>query len=479
MSEVKPAAGPKPVNKKISVPSPIIIIGFILILTALATWLVPAGVFDRIKDAASGRMVVDPHSFHFVARHPAGIFDLFMAVPKGLKGAASIVGFLMIIGGALNVLAATGSIHAALGHVVNKMKGRELLIIPVVLTIFTCLSTFAGCSEEFIAFVPLLMSVSFALGFDSIVAVAFPLVAVGGGYGAGVTNAFTVGVAQSIAGLPMFSAIQVRIAMLVILIVIGVTYTYCYARMIKKHPEKSFMYGLEDDMKAKVTQGLDENTPVMMNTQHKIIMAGFGVTIIAILIGVIKFGFYMDELAALFLMMAVFAGIVGRLSVNEFANAFIGGVKNMALPCMMVGMCRGVTILMTNSKIIDTIVYYLASGLNYFPHALLGFGMFIIQDIINLVIPSGSGQAAVTMPIMAPLADLVGMTRQSAVLAFQMGDAFTNMITPASGTTMTVLSIAGIPIKKWWKFAVPLLAFYWIFAFCVMWYAGAVHLGPF
>lgn len=479
MTEQNNTNGAQPQNKKLSVPSPIIIIGFILIITAIATWIIPSGVFDRVKDATSGRMVVNPESFHFVARHPASFFALFMAVPQGIKGAASIVGFLMIIGGALNVLAATGSIHAALGHVVNKMKGRELLMIPVVLTIFTCLSAFAGCSEEFIAFVPLLMSVSFALGFDSIVAVSLPLVAVSGGYGAGVTNAFTVGVAQSISGLPMFSGIQVRLVMLVLLIIMGVVYTYFYARMIKKHPEKSFMYEYDMERRKAATQGLDENVLVTMNGRHKIIMAGFGVTIIAILVGVVKFGFYMDELAALFLMMAVFAGLVGRLSANDFAKAFIGGVKNMALPCMMVGLCRGVTILMTDSKIIDTIVFYLSSALNLFPHSLLGFGMFMIQDVINLVIPSGSGQAAVTMPIMAPLADLVGMTRQAAVLAFQMGDAFTNMITPASGTTMTVLSIAGVPIRKWWKFAFPLLALEWIFAFGVMWYAAATQIGSF
>ena len=277
----------------------------------------------------------------------------------------------------------------------------------------------------------------------------------------------------------MFSGIQVRLVMLVLLIIMGVVYTYFYARMIKKHPEKSFMYEYDMERRKAATQGLDENVLVTMNGRHKIIMAGFGVTIIAILVGVVKFGFYMDELAALFLMMAVFAGLVGRLSANDFAKAFIGGVKNMALPCMMVGLCRGVTILMTDSKIIDTIVFYLSSALNLFPHSLLGFGMFMIQDVINLVIPSGSGQAAVTMPIMAPLADLVGMTRQAAVLAFQMGDAFTNMITPASGTTMTVLSIAGVPIRKWWKFAFPLLALEWIFAFGVMWYAAATQIGPF
>ena len=419
-----------------------------MILTAIATYLIPAGTFDRVKDAASGRMVVDPNTFHFIARHPAGFFDVFKAVPRGVKGASGIVGFLMIIGGALNVMASTGAINGALGHVVTKVKGREMLLIPVLLTIMTCLSTFAGCSEEYIAFVPLIMAV-------------------------------TVGVAQSISGLPMFSGIEIRVVMLVALIIINVSYTMWYARKIKKNPESSYMYDYDQIYRPQMDLSAYEGDNVLMTGRQKIIMAGFVVTVGAILVGVIKFGFYMDELAALFLMMAVFAGIVGRLSVNDFANAFIGGVKNMAMPCMMVSLCKGVTLLMGDSKILDTIIYYLAAGLNVFPQSLLGFGMFIVQDVFNLVVPSGSGQAAITMPIMAPLADLVGLTRQTAVLAFQMGDAFTNMITPASGTTMTVLTVAGVPLRRWWKFAFPLLGLEWIFAFVVMWYASAVHLGPF
>lgn len=234
MSEETKTVPEKPVNKTLSVPSPILIIAFILFLSAVASYIIPAGIFDRVKDAASGRMVVDPNTFHFIKQHPVGIFEAFMSIPKGIKGASEIVGFLMIIGGALNVMAATGTIHAAMGHVVRKMAGREILMVPVIITVFSMLSSFAGCSEEYIAFLPLILSVSYALGFDSITAVALVLASVGTGYGAGVTNAFTVGVAQSIAGLPMFSAIQVRMVMLVILILVSITYVMHYARKVKK-----------------------------------------------------------------------------------------------------------------------------------------------------------------------------------------------------------------------------------------------------
>ena len=450
-----------------------------MILTAIATYIVPAGVFDRVKDASSGRMVVDPNTFHFIAKHPASFFDVFKAVPRGVKSASSIVGFLMIIGGALNVMAATGAIEGALGHVVTKVKGREMLMIPVLLTIMTCLSSFAGCSEEYIAFVPLIMAVSYALGFDSIVAVAMPLAAVSGGYGAGVTNAFTVGVAQSISGLPMFSGIELRLVMLVALIVINVTYTLWYARKIKKNPEKSYTYDYDQIIKETMDLTAYEGEDKYMTGRQKVIMGGFVVTIAVILVGVIKYGFYMDELAALFLMMAVFAGIVGRLSINEFANAFIGGVKNMAMPCMMVSLCKGVTLLMGDSKILDTIIHYLAGGLNMFPQSLLGFGMFIVQDVFNLVVPSGSGQAAITMPIMAPLADLVGMTRQAAVLAFQMGDAFTNVFAPTSGEVVAACAMAHISFGKWFRWLAPLFAIWCVVALAFMVIAVQIHYGPF
>lgn len=469
----------KPVNKTVSVPSPIMIIAVILVLSAIATYLIPAGEFARIKDAASGRMVVDPNSFHFIAQKPTKWMDFFMAIPKGVKGAASIVGFLMIIGGTLNVMAETGAISAFLSHMVRKMKGQEAKMILILEPIFICLSATAGCSEEYIAFVPLMLSACYALGFDSITAVGMFLCAVGAGYGAGVTNPFTVGVAQSIAGLPMFSGIEIRLAMLAVLIVVTTSFLYMYAKRVQKHPEKSFMYDYDKVYKEQLNISSDTNVLLVLNKTHKAVLFGFGLTVVGILVGVLKFDFYMNEIAALFLMMTVYTGIVARMNPNDVARAFIGGVKNMALPCMMVSMCKGVTLLLDNGKVLDTIIYYLASVLNTVPQSLLGVGMFIVQDIFNLVVPSGSGQAAITMPIMAPLADLIGLTRQGAVLAFQMGDAFTNCVTPASGTTMTVLSVAGIPLKRWWKFAVPMLGLWWIVAIVVMLYATAAKVGPF
>ena len=205
----------------------------------------------------------------------------------------------------------------------------------------------------------------------------------------------------------------------------------------------------------------------------------FLLTIVCLVIGVTKLGFYIDELAALFLIMGIVAGVIGGLKPAQVADSFVKGCSNMLLPCLMVGLCKATTIIMTDANIMDTIIHALASVLNKVPSTFTAFGMFVVQDIFNIIVPSGSGQAAITMPIMAPLADLVGVTRQTAVLAFQFGDAFTNPITPASGMTMSCLAIAGVPYNKWLKFMLPLLALWWVAAFVFLTYATVTGFGPF
>ena len=295
------------------------------------------------------------------------------------------------------------------------------------------------------------------------------------GYGAGCTNAFTVGVAQGISGLPLFSGIQLRLVVLVTLYLLNTAFVMIHAMRVKKDPTRSSVYEL-DRLR---TSAADIHGDESLTTRHILVLLAFLVTIVFLVYGVIKFGFYIDELAALFLIMGVAAGILGGLNPTRMANSFMKGCGNMLLPCIMVGMCKSITIILDGANIMDTIIHFLASLLNSFPPALTAFGMFMVQDIFNILVPSGSGQAAITMPIMAPLADLVGITRQTAVLAFQFGDAFTNCITPASGMTVSCLAIAGVPLKKWWKFILPLFALWWVAAFVFLTFATVTGYGPF
>ncbi len=475
MSNQKPGAPDPTLTKRKGAPNPIVIIIGIILVSALASYIVPSGVFERVLDPNTDRMVVDPSSFHYTEQNPTGFFDLFKSLTRGLQSASDIIAFLFIIGGAFGVMEATGAIKSGMGTLVLKMRGRELLLVPVCMAIFTCGSAFAANEEEYLAFLPLILSICLAMGFDSLTALGIVFGSTGAGIASGCTNPFTVGVAQGIAGLPLFSGIELRMVSLVVLYVINATFVTLYARKVKANPRASSMYELD---RAR-TDTFAVNEEERMTGRHKLVLLIFVATIAILVYGVIQYGFYIDELAALFLIMGIAAGLVGGLRPGEIADSFIKGCHNMLFPCVMVGFCKATTIILTDALIMDTIIHFLAGLLTGIPATLTACGMFLIQALFNFLVPSGSGQAAITMPIMAPLADLVGITRQTAVLAFQFGDASTNCITPASGMTMSALAIAGVPLNKWWKFFVPLVLIWWGIAILFLIYATLTGYGPF
>ncbi|MDO5786253.1 MAG: AbgT family transporter [Phascolarctobacterium sp.] len=460
--------------KAFKAPSPIIILVCVIVLCALASYVIPAGVYDRVKDVHTGKMVVNPSTFHYVAQKPTGFLDFFTSINKGFKGGISIIAFLFMVGGSLNILAKTGAIIAGLSTLVKKMRNHSILLIPVLMTTLATFSTLAGCNEEYLAFTPLVVSVALALGFDSLTALGMLFCSVAAGYGAGCTQPFSVGVAQGIAGVPIFSALPYRVGIFVVLLVLNISYVMYHAYKVKKNPESSPVYAI-DRAKADTINLTDTDE---LTTRQGICLALLGLNFVGIIFGVLKYDFYMNEISALFLIMGILSGLICRLSPNDICDAFLEGCKGMMLPCLAVAMCKAATILLDNARVMDTIIHALAGMLDVFPSSIIAFGMFIIQDVFNLLVPSSSGQAAISMPIMAPLADIVGLTRQTAVFAFTFGDAFTNCITPASGATMSYLAMANVPYKKWARFVLPLIGMWWVVAFCFLTYATAINLGP-
>lgn len=460
--------------KAFKAPGPIIILVCVILFCALASYVIPAGVYERVKDVHTGKMVVDPATFHYVAQKPTGFMDFFTAVNKGFKGGVSIIAFLFMVGGSLNILARTGAIVAGLSALVKKMRGHSLLLIPVLMTTLATFSTLAGCNEEYLAFTPLVVSVALAMGFDSLTALGILFCSVAAGYGAGCTQPFSVGVAQGIAGVPIFSGLPYRVGLFVVLLVLNISFVMYHAYKVKKNPQSSPVYAI-DRAKADAVK-LDDSAE--LTGRQALCLCLLGLNFVGIIVGVLKFDFYMNEISALFLIMGIFSGLVCKLAPNDICDAFLDGCKGMMLPCLAVAMCKAATLLLDNARVMDTIIHFLAGILDVFPSSIIAFGMFIIQDCFNIFVPSSSGQAAISMPIMAPLADLVGLTRQTAVFAFTLGDAFTNCITPASGATMSYLAMANVPYKKWLRFVLPLLAMWWVVAFCFLTYATAIKLGP-
>ena len=462
-------------GKTIKAINPMIILVAFLVIAAVATYIVPAGTFDRVTNEVTGYETVDPGSYHRVEQNPIPFFNVFMSIPKGLSGSASLIFFILIVGGALQVVQATGAIEIGLKNLIKRFAGKENLLLIAILVSFGILSCFAAVSEEFLAFMPLVYSACLALGFDSMIVAFLVLGASSIGYCGGMTNAFTVGVSQTIAELPMFSGMGFRTVCFIVFEAVSLVWLCIYANKIRKNPEKSLMY--EIDKQYRTVLDLSDIPP--MTTRHKLVLVSFVIGIATMIFGTLKFGFYLTEMAAVFLMITVVAGFVGGLSSDQVCNAFAEGAKNLVWVGLIMGLCKALTNVLTDASIIDTIINFLASALRGLSKGAAACGLFVVQDLINFVVPSGSGQAAVTMPLMVPLGDLLGVNRQVNVLAFQFGDSISNMVTPAGAKLMAGIAMCNIPYKKWIKFFLPCFILWCVTACVLLLVATAINYGPF
>lgn len=467
---------PEKQKKKFKVPHTYVILFSVVMVMALLTYLVPAGEYDRVKDEATGRTIIDPASFHAVDQKPTTFFALTSAVPKGMEAAASIIFFIFIVGGSMQIITATGAIEAGVGKTAKALKGKEKFMIPIFLLIFALGGATFGMAEETIVFVPIGIALARALGFDAITGTAMVTLGAACGFNSGFMNPFTVGVAQGIAQLPMFSGIGLRLVAFVVFIILTAVYIIRYAEKVKKNPELSIVADLEIEDK---DQQIDiDNIPVL-NTRHKLallaLLVGFGF----IIYGVFKKGWYIQEIASTFLAMGVIGGLLGGLNPSKVASEFVVGARSIVFGALVVGVARSILVTMQEGVIIDSIVHGLATAIQALPKSISILGMYVVQIIINFFIPSGSGQASATMPIMTPLSDIIGVTRQTAVMAFQFGDGFTNSIIPTSASLMGYLSIGKIPYEKWLKFIWPLMLI-WIGSGAVfLIFANIIGYGPF
>ena len=444
-SEKHELAAKEPIN-------PIFIVTVIVLLAAIATYIVPAGQFDRIPNEVTGYDMVDVDSFHFVEKKPLPIFSLFTSLTLGLQEASYVIFFLMIIGGTFKVVDATGALSVGLSNAVIRMKGKELLLIPVSVFLFSTISAFAACSEEYLAFMPLMYVVCVAAGFDSVTAIALLFCSSAVGYAGGMTQAFTVGVAQTIAELPLFSGMGLRVALFLVLATITSAFLMIRAYRLKKNPELNEMR--ETDLRYAEHLDLEKVPPI--SGRQKLILAIFAGSFVVVAFTVMKFEFFIDEMSGIFLITGLLVAVVARMKPSQFIDTFVEGCKDLLFAGLIIGMCNSVTLILTQAGILDTLIYAAGSLLRGLDARISACGMFVFQDLLNFLIPSGSGQAAITMPFMAPLSDFLGVSRQTAVLAFQTGDAFTNAITPTAGDLMAALAICHVPYKKWFKDIAPL-----------------------
>lgn len=463
-------------KKKFSMPHTYVILFTIIILVSILTYVVPAGEFERIEDAETGRTIVVPDSFHSVEQNPTTAFGFIKAVPNGLEAAAQIVFFIFIVGGAFEVINSTGAIEGGISKIALSLRNKEFLMIPIFLVVFSIGGATFGMAEEAIVFIPIGIALARALGYDAMTGTAMILLGAAVGFTSGFMNPFTVGVAQGIAELPLFSGIAMRFVILGVLLIVTIIYIMRYAEKVKKDPSKSIVSELEKEEKHTIIDL--SNIPKLVGYHYLVLLAvvaGFAL----IIFGVFKYGWYIKEIGSIFLAMGIVGGLLGKKGPSKIAENFVIGAKSLAFGALVVGIARGILVIMEEGMIIDSIINSLAASIDTLPNIISSVGMFIVQVIINFFIPSGSGQAAATMPIMTPLADLVGITRQTAVMAYQFGDGFTNSIIPTSAALMASLSIAKIPYEKWVKFLWPLMIIWLIVGAAFLVVANMINYGPF
>lgn len=431
-------------KKKFKMPHSYVIIFMLLIAVSIMTYLIPANEYDREKNE-SGNTTVIVESYHPVDGEPVPIWKIPNYVMQGLSKQADIIFPLLVIAGALEVILSTGMFHAYCGKMAMKCKGKEKMFIPAILLIFAVIGI-TQSTNKFIGFAPLGVMLAATLGYDAIVGVAIVLLGVGIGFSTGIL-APTTAVAQDIAELPAYSGMWLRIVSFFLYYVVTAAYIIWYGERCKKDPKKSVIYGVEGVNNFDVS-----GTQVEIDKRHPYVLAVFLVSFAILMYGCIKNGWGLVETAVCLFWMAFIGGLVYGYNPSTIASNFVKGAKNMTSAALIVGLGATVALILQSAKVLDTVVYGLANMLSLFPNFLKPAVMLIMNVIVNGFVTSGTGQAAVVMPVMVPLADVAGVTRQTAVLAYKFGDGFCNYVLPHASALMGFLGATGIGYDRWMKF---------------------------
>ncbi|EHL69301.1 YfcC family protein [Cloacibacillus evryensis] len=440
------------VKKKFLFPHIYVLLMMIIIACAIATWLLPAGEFERVKNAA-GRTIVVAGTYHPIPATPVGPFQMIQAIYGGMLDAANIIFFIMIAYASIGLIIATGAFNGLVSGLLRIFKGKSrTVIIPVFIAILGVASSTIGVFEEAFPFVPIFVGIAIAMGYDAIVGLAIVACGVGIGYSGAVMNPFTVGMAQSIAELPPMSGAGFRIFCHISMVVVASIYTMRYALKIQEDPTKSLLYGSEMAAHVKADENLEN---YRFGIREILVLATLAVGIVVVVYGTKAYGWYLQELCAIFLIMGLASAAIMGWSPSETAEKVAASFADMAMAAMMVGLARAILVVLRAGSVIDTVVYGLAFPLSYMPSWIAAECMLVVQTLLNFLVPSGSGQAVISMPIMAPLSDLLGIPRQIAVLCFQFGDGLSNIVWPTAFAPV-LCALAGIKLDRWWKWMVPL-----------------------
>jgi uncharacterized ion transporter superfamily protein YfcC len=447
---------------RLRVPHTFVLLFGLVVLAALLTQVVPAGRYERV--VLEGRKVVDPASYVSISPEPAGIADVFLAYPRGLLAVADLVLYIFIVGGAFGVVAATGAVDAAIGAVVRWGGARGPWVLVLLMVVFSIGGATLGIAEETLPFIPTLVLLARRLGYDDVTGASIALVGAGAGFSGAFLNPFTVVVGQRIAEVPKYSGMGYRFVVWIVITAIAIGYVLRWASRHRRPPEP----GPPPAATGPAAPGLRHGAVLLV--------------VLASLAGRVVGGLWFDwgllELSGLFVAVAVAAGIAGGLGADATAVKFLEGAAAIASGALVVGLARGVLVIFDGAHVTDTLLHAMAGAVRHLPAQVTILGIYAVQVILSYVVPSGSGQAALSLPILAPLSDLVGVTRQTTVLAYQFGDGFSNIFTPTSGYFMAALDLAGITWTRWARFMAPLQVLWLAAGLVLLLIAHAMRWGP-
>jgi len=437
--------------KNIKVPHTLVLLFSMMVFAYILTWILPSGSFETMTND-HGQKIVIPGTYAISETDiPLPIWNLFTVIPRALGEAQGIIFFLFLIGGSIAVLRSTGAIDAILGKLLARFSHRPAMLLFISMSAFMIGSSTIGMAEEYIPLVLILITLCISLKMDTISAVGSMVIGYGIGYGTAVLNPFTVLVAQGVAEVPPTSGWAFRLAIFFPFMLIGFHHLWSYAKQVRNDHTYSFVHDIAEAQPPEVT-----DFPIMDRRKSIILGLAF-LTLIIIIFGIAKYQWYFVELGAIFFVYAIAVSFIAGKKLDDSAQTFINGAAELTGTALLIGFARSIELILTDAEVLHTIVNALSYPLSLVGAEFSAIGMLFIQSLLNFFIPSGSGQAYVTMPLMAPISDIVGVSRQIAVLAYQMGDGFMNMIVPTNAVLMGILGMCGIPYDRWFKFIAPLI----------------------
>lgn len=510
MSKKKKGETLDTLNKGFKVPDTYIIIFFVVCFAALLTYLIPQGMYETkeisyiIDGAESTRTVIKDNSFQYVLdsngeplKQGVGLFEagggtgllnyMFEGMVSGDKwgSAIGVIAIILVCGGAFGIIMRTGAVEAGIMGMIRKGNGKEKLLLPVLFILFSLGGAIWGMGEESIPFAMILVPMVIAMGYDAVTGVLITYVATQIGFGTSWMNPFSVAIAQGVAGVPILSGATFRVILWVVFTGVGLTMTMIHANKVKKDPAASISYASDAYFRNDMDIEKPVNSLEKFKTGHILVLLTMAACIVWIIWGVLKKGYYIPEISTQFFIMGLVSGIIGvifklnGMTLNDIATSFKQGAGDLVGAALIVGMAQGIMLVLGGSDpatptVLNTILHGISEAFIGVSGTFAAVLMYLFQAVFNFFVVSGSGQAAITMPIMAPLADLLDVTRQTAVLGFQLGDGLTNIIVPTSGCLMGALAVARIDWSQWIKFMWKFLGVLMLMSVATMIIASAI-----